>query len=169
VCSGRAPYLLTTASSTRIGHGGPLKKFVWPTALAGIALQIVVVSSAHAGNVVSVISNPKLKVQLTKDEVKDIFLASQTMLLGHHLLLLDQEGLSAVRTEFYRQITGKDPTEMKIYWAEQIFSGRARAPQVLASDQNVIEAVLSNPDAIGYVSGSADTSKVNVVFKLQQQ
>lgn len=128
---------------------------------------LFVAQSAHATAKILVISNLAHKVQLHEDLVKEVFLGTRTIADDWRFIPLDQEMSSPIREEFYLRIAGKTPTEMKIYWAEQIFSGKARAPRVAQGDQGVIHEVESNPNAIGYVTGSVDTSKVNVVLRLE--
>ena len=49
------------------------------------------------------------------------------------------------------------------YWAQRIFSGRDVPPPELDSDEAVIEYVLKNRGAVGYVSPSAKLERAKVL------
>ncbi|MBI4406148.1 MAG: hypothetical protein HY537_18460 [Deltaproteobacteria bacterium] len=120
-----------------------------------------------AADPILVVANPSLKTQLNKEDLKEIFLGNKTMVDSRRVIPVDQARTSKLRKEFYQFLVGKSPVEMNVYWAEQIFSGKARIPSVVPDDQAVIQYVSSNSDAIGYVSRSADTKNVTVLMLLQ--
>jgi ABC-type phosphate transport system substrate-binding protein len=123
--------------------------------------------AAWASVPTSVISNPSHKIHLSKDELKEIYLGLRKNIDDWRVVPLDQKDSSPIRDEFYKLIVGKDQVEMKIFRAEQIFSGKARSLPVFSDDQAVIQEVLNNPGAIGYVNASTDTSKVNVLLRIE--
>src|SRR5688572_4414675 len=104
-------------------------------------LMAPITSVAIAGDPVLVIVNPNAKAELNRDLLKDIFLGTKMNLDGRRVIPVDQDGGSLVREKFYHSLIGKGPTEMKVYWAEQVFSGKARAPRSLTNDQAVIQEV----------------------------
>lgn len=114
-----------------------------------------------------VVSNPAHPIKLDSEEIREVFLGVRTLVKDWRVVPLDQKIDSAIREDFYRTIAGKSPVEMKVYWAEQIFSGKAKAPSTVEDDQAVIKIIHSNLDAIGYVSGSTDTGKLNVILRLK--
>jgi ABC-type phosphate transport system substrate-binding protein len=62
---------------------------------------------------------------------------------------------SDVRRRFSEEVLGRSQVAVKNYWQQMIFSGRGLPPPELSSDDEVVQFVLRNPGAIGYVSGDA--------------
>ncbi len=70
------------------------------------------------------------------------------------------------RKVFYESLTGRSISQINAYWSRIRFTGRSKMPTQLESNDEVIQAVLSNPNAIGYVSKSALTDKVKVIYEV---
>ena len=135
--------------------------------LSLLFLLVLLQSPTHAlAEEILVITNATKRVELSKEDCRDIFLGTKTLFEGWRPAPVDQDKTSALREQFYK-IMGFSPTQLKAYWAEQVFTGRARQPQLQFNNEAVIQKVLSDPNAIGYVSSGADTSKVNVALRLQ--
>jgi ABC-type phosphate transport system substrate-binding protein len=68
---------------------------------------------------------------------------------------VDQRYSAPVREVFTREIHGKNPARIRSYWNRLIFSGRGAPPPERDSDEDVVDFVLKNRGAIGYVSARA--------------
>ncbi len=103
-------------------------------------------------------------MDLPREQVARFFLKKTTSWPDRRPVVpIDQPESSALRQAFSRLVLDKEITEIKAYWQQQIFSGRAVPPAVRAGDEQVIDAVRESAGAIGYVSPQADTSGVKVV------
>jgi len=71
----------------------------------------------------------------------------------------------SLRRSFSHTVLGEMPEEMDAYWSTQYFHGIS-PPYVLASEQAVVEFVVTTPGAIGYVSATAINSHVHVLLYL---
>jgi ABC-type phosphate transport system substrate-binding protein len=65
---------------------------------------------------------------------------------------VDQSLASPVRVSFSKTVLGMSVGEIRDYWMNQTLSGAEPPPSVRSSDREVLEAVKSEPGAIGYVS-----------------
>ncbi len=63
---------------------------------------------------------------------------------------------SSTRKAFSKEILDRPLDAVKNYWQQMIFSGRDLPPIELRSEQAVIKYVISNKNAVGYVSDGAD-------------
>jgi hypothetical protein len=61
-----------------------------------------------------------------------------------------------VRARFSQQVLGRSVGAVQAYWQQRIFSGSDIPPPEVDSDQKVVDFVLRNEGAVGYVSGSAN-------------
>ena len=55
--------------------------------------------------------------------------------------------------------------QLKAQWARQIFTGGAKPPKEMASDDEILKFVANTPGAIAYM----DSSKVNKTVKVIKQ
>jgi ABC-type phosphate transport system substrate-binding protein len=68
-----------------------------------------------------------------------------------------------VRERFDDQVLHKTPAQLRAYWTQQIFSGKAVPPPEADSVADAIAYVLQNKGAIAYVPAEVDTGKAKVV------
>lgn len=112
-----------------------------------------------------VVNSAAADASITADQAADVFLGKVSSLpSGHKTVPVDQGEGSAPRNEFYDKVTKKDAAQLKAYWSRLIFTGKGQPPKELSDDAEVLQLVSSNPNIIGYVSGSANTSGVKVLF-----
>ena len=122
------------------------------------ALALVAATSAQAELVVIV--NPAAG-NLTTDQVADIFLGRNTAFTP-----VDQAEGSAVRAEFYKKATGRDPAQVKAVWSRLVFSGKGQPPKEHADAAAVKKAVAADPKAVGYIDKSALDGSVKAALTL---
>lgn len=133
--------------------------------LAALTALLVTSSLAQAG-VVVVMSAKSDVASLSKAQVSQIYLAKTDALPnGRVAKPIDQAEGSAVRNEFYEKVADKNAAQMKAYWSQLTFTGKAQPPRKVAGDAAVKEALADNPAAVGYISDGAVDSSVKVVFK----
>ena len=133
-------------------------KFSIAAALIGAALVTAVPAMAE----VVVIVNPKAAdSSMTKDQVAQYFLGKSSALTP-----VDQpEG--ALRAEFYKKVTDKDPSQAKALWSKLVFTGKATMPKEAGDSAAVKKAVANDPKAIGYIDKSAVDASVKAVYTVQ--
>lgn len=133
--------------------------------MALLAALLSVASVAQAG-VVVVMSSKSDVSSLSKAQVSQIFLAKTDALPnGRVAKPVDQAEGSAVRNEFYTKVADKSAAQMKAYWSQLTFTGKAQPPRKVSGDAAVKAALGENPAAIGYISDGAVDGSVKVVFK----
>jgi ABC-type phosphate transport system substrate-binding protein len=77
---------------------------------------------------------------------------------------IDQPESSAIRGEFYKKVTDKEPAQAKALWSKLVFTGKATLPKEVPSSADVKKAVAADPKAIGYIEKSAVDASVKVVL-----
>jgi ABC-type phosphate transport system substrate-binding protein len=111
---------------------------------------------------VVVIVNPANAANIDEEQIAKIFLGqTKTFSNGTEAVPIDQKE-GALREEFGNKLLKKNPAQLKAQWARQIFTGGAKPPKELASDDEILKFVASNPGAIAYI----DSSKVNKTVKV---
>jgi ABC-type phosphate transport system substrate-binding protein len=68
-----------------------------------------------------------------------------------------------VRERFTHDVLKKTPAQLKNYWNQQIFSGKAVPPHEVGSTADLIEYVIASPGAVGYLPAGADPGEAKVI------
>ena len=140
--------------------------FSKPSVPALIALVLLVWACSVRAEL-AVIVNPQSGVdQLGRSQVINIFLASNREFPnGEPAVPIDLSPGSPENARFYRALVNRNTQQMSAYWARLVFSGKASPPLRANSWKEVIQAVATNRNAIGYVeSEHVDPARVRVVF-----
>jgi hypothetical protein len=118
------------------------------------SLVFFVASMISAADI-KVIANSSVKAtHVSIDELKRIFLATDTSLEGGHVVPVFEKG-GAIHEAFLKQYLGKTDAALNIYYRSLVFTGKAFMPKILASDAEVAAYVAKTKGAIGYVEVGA--------------
>lgn len=102
---------------------------------------------------IGVIVNPELGSTISKEDIARIYLGKQSQLAdGTSIIPLDIDSGHPAYTQFSRQVLNKTPTQLRAYWARQIFSGGSRPPKSVNNQQQLIKMVRSDKQCIAYVT-----------------
>lgn len=128
--------------------------------------SLLLLSAAAArADVVVVVSAKAAVATLSKSQVSDVFLGkTATFPDGGQAVPVDQPVGAAEHDEFHEKVTGKSGSQLKSYWAKQLFSGKGTPPKEVSGDAEIRKLVAANPNMIGYIDKSAVDSSVKVVF-----
>ena len=90
---------------------------------------------------------------MSKEEVAKIFLKKTgTWESGESVAPVELPATTRTREPFARVILGKSLPQVKSYWQQQIFSGRAVPPPEKQTESDVVAFVRANANAIGYIA-----------------
>ncbi len=104
--------------------------------------------------------------RLTKEQAVNIFMGRYGQLpSGITALPLDEIGSKAV---FYRALVGKELPDVNSYRARLMFSGLGSPPRQTDSPDEVIETVIDNKGAIGYIDKAKVDRRVKVILDLSR-
>lgn len=121
--------------------------------LFGLLLSAPVASAQQSAGYNIVVNAANPTSSLTSEQVSRLLLKRETKWQnGQTVLPVDLPYTSPVRERLTRALHGKSVEEMKAYWQQMIFSGRAVPPLEQTSDREVLDYVRANVNAIGYVA-----------------
>jgi ABC-type phosphate transport system substrate-binding protein len=97
---------------------------------------------------------------LSKDEVAKLFLKKTvSWKSGQSAAPVELPATAKVRESFAREVLNKSVAQVRSYWQQQIFSGRDVPPPEKPTEDDVLAYVRANPNAIGYVSRTANIGR----------
>lgn len=129
-----------------------------------IAMLLALAGNIAAAEVVVVVSPQNPTTTLSRSEVSNIFLGKINRFPnGQPAVPIDQPETSQPRKEFYRDVSNKQPADIKAYWSRMIFTGRGQPPMVVEGDEQVKKSLTGRPDGIGYIDRAAVDDSVKVL------
>ena len=116
----------------------------------GAVTVAVLVALMAQGNACAgeVIAHPS--VNLSPDDVRDVFLGEKQLAGDLRLIPVDN---SAIQAEFLAKVLQTDAKKYAARWTKKTFREGITAPALKGSDAEVTAYVRATPGAIGYVSG----------------
>ncbi len=130
-----------------------------------LALCCALATGAVHAEVV-VIAHPDTPVkQIDSGQAAQIFLKqAQTWPDGRPIAPVDIKDGSPLRSEFYTRIVGRNPGQMRAYWARQMFTGMGVPPKEVADAADVVKLVGRTPGTVGYVGANSVDPSVKVIL-----
>lgn len=79
---------------------------------------------------------------------------------------LDQRRDGPAREAFYRALTGMDIARINSYWARLHFTGQVQPPLAVGDDADVVQRLLADPSAVGYLTREPLDPNLRVALRL---
>lgn len=134
---------------------------------------LAALSALPAGAEVVVISSTRNTIDhVSRDDVSYIFMGRYRKWPdGSTAHPLDLDADSPIRKTFYRQLVDKSLEEINAYWARLVFAGRTTPPVETRGQEELLEKVANNPQAIGYIdraylNRSAQARNIKILLAL---
>ena len=129
-----------------------------------LGMLLALAGNIAAAEVVTVVSPQNPTTALSKSEVSNIFLGKINRFPnGQPAVPIDQPEDSQQRKDFYRDVSNKQPADIKAYWSRMIFTGRGQPPMVVDGDEQVKKTLAGRPDGVGYIDRAAVDDSVKVL------
>lgn len=119
----------------------------WLISLSLLLPQIIV-----AGEI-AVIAHPSVaSVAVSQVKLINLFLIPGTTWADSQVAVpIDLIAPAQIKADFYRLAFGRSPSQLRAYWARQVFSGMGAPPIEVSSAPEVVRLVANTLGAIGYV------------------
>jgi ABC-type phosphate transport system substrate-binding protein len=143
-----------------------MSRICFLAALAIFAAGVLPTRAAFAEEI-AVIVNPANSIStLSPEDLARLFLGRATTFPnGQRAIPVNQAPASTVRVAFDQALLGKSQSQIRAFWATQMFSGAGVPPAEAPDDAAVLARVSADANAIGYVAASKVTGDVKVVLK----
>ena len=123
-------------------------------------------TAAQAQHVQVIVSADSPILELSEQDVRQIFTARRLRLGDQRLTVAVNPGDADVYERLARTLTGRSARAFGLLWLQAGFQQAAPEPKVVEDDADMIRYVLSTPGAVGYVSPADLPDGVRVVHRL---
>lgn len=115
----------------------------------------------------SVIVNKSNDAELNNDNIGRVFLGRDNSFPnGKSAEAINLADSNNVRQAFDKEVVGRSTSQVNSHWAKVTFTGKGTPPKVM-TEQEVLNYVSSNENAIGYVPSNMVNDSVKVVVTFQ--
>lgn len=129
-----------------------------------ITTLFVFTSFSYAQNYQIIINISNSTSSLSRTDISAFLLKKKTKWADNTKVApVDLSSKSSVRGDFSKAIHKKSTSQVRAFWQQSVFSGKATPPREMKDDAAVIAFVKSNKGAIGYISASTAADGVKVI------
>lgn len=117
---------------------------------------------------IAVVVHPSNQTSLTQDELVRLYTGKLSAFAdGSSAVPVNLADAAPLRADFDQKALGRSSSQIKAYWSKLVFTGKGTPPKEVASDNEVLALVATNPNLIGYVSTEAVSDQVKVLLTLE--
>jgi len=128
-----------------------------------IILSLFLATTAWAET--AVIVHPSNSQAIDQKAINKLFLGKvKSFPDGSTALPINQPAGSEIRTGFDGTVLNKTSSQVKAYWSQLLFTGKANPPKEVASDAEMKQLIASNPSTIGYIDAANVDSTIKVIL-----
>ena len=130
-----------------------------------ILTSLWLTAAAQAG--ILIIAHPANSNTISAEELQRIYTGKTSSFAnGDAAVPLNLADDNTLRAQFDQKALGRSSSQVKAYWSKLVFTGKGTPPKEVSSEAEMLKLVSSNPNLLGYVDSSADTSGVKVLLSL---
>lgn len=128
-------------------------------------LNLLALPSYSAAEYIVIVHPESTVSVISKRELKRIFLGKSRKIDGYNkkIQAINLPENDASRSEFIYHVLKKTKQQLRSYWVNSVFSGKARPPVVAKDTVNMKQLVSSNLNAIGYIDKKHLDQSVKIV------
>ncbi len=131
------------------------------------ATGLLLAATLASAEVVVIVSSESSISNASAKELQQLFLGKRDYVGGVEATPIDQEEGNDVRDEFYTKVIDKSPSHLNAYWSRLIFTGKGAPPKQYFDDSEVIEVIMGDKNAVGYIDSASVTEGVKVIYTAQ--
>lgn len=129
-----------------------------------ICTNTIFVVQAFAEEILLVCNKSVPVESLDKKQVRAIFLGKEIEWENKDKIVITILKIKKLHKIFLDKYVGMTPSKYRTYWKQMVFTGkRSSTPEVLETEEQLIEYVAKTDGAIGYVSSNVNTDTVRVI------
>ncbi|MDO6764024.1 substrate-binding domain-containing protein [Agarivorans sp. 1_MG-2023] len=112
-----------------------------------------------------VISHAEKQAELSSKQIRSIFsLREKNWPDGQVIELVVMKDNSELHKQFCLDALKLFPYQLSRIWERQIYTGTAIAPTIVDSEQEMLDTIIKNPNAIGYVSQEVSNEDLHSII-----
>ena len=135
------------------------------TLFFSLILSAIIGFPASANSSIVVVGNTGNKqIQLNRQQVRNLFMGGA---LPYDLEAVALPPENQTRVLFNSRVVGLTESRIQSYWAQMRFTGRKKEPKEVDTERAILEYVMKNPGAVGYLpAGISIPDELTVLYSV---
>ncbi|ABG42606.1 conserved hypothetical protein [Paraglaciecola sp. T6c] len=131
-----------------------------------VTCWLVLTPSLKAAEAIIVVANTSDKsLQLNRLQVRNLFMGGA---LPYDLDAIALPPENQTRVLFNTKVVGLTESRIQSYWAQMRFTGRKKAPREFSNEQSMLEYLINNAGAVGYLpEGISVPNELTVLYTVR--
>lgn len=139
-----------------------MRHITYITIILIFVLSSINLVSAQEYKIIVNSANPN--TTFSKKEISEIFLKKKSKWSDNTAALpIDLSSGSPLRAVFSKDIHNKSVSQIRAFWQQSVFSGKASPPVELENDAAVINYIKTHKGAVGYISAKTNPADVKTI------
>ena len=131
--------------------------------IMSVLMTVFVPSMLFAGEVVVIANKNVPDSQLTKDDVKAIFLGEKTKWSNDTKISFVVLKTPDDQEKFMKEYVGKSSSQFNNFWKQQVFTGKGKMPETFDDVKALLDYVARTDGAVAYISSDSPADNVKKV------
>lgn len=131
--------------------------------VALISVSGLFVSVSFAADIAIIANNSVSDASLSKGAIKDIYTGKQVKWSDGSKIHMSAQKKNDTHKAFTKGFVAKSPSQFRMFWKKQVFTGKGKAPKAFKSDAAIMKYVAETDGAIGYVSSGVAVDGVKTI------
>lgn len=131
--------------------------------LSIVVLFFIFPSLIMAGEIIVIANKNVPESQLTKDDVKAIYLGEKTKWSNDTKVTFVVLKTTEDQEKFMKDFVGKTPSQFNNFWKQQVFTGKGKIPDAFDDVKALLDFVAKTDGAIAYISSDAPADNVKKI------
>jgi len=129
-----------------------------------ISLLLLSLSSlCLAGDYVLLINPVNPAESISRDDLTDILLGKKTTWADGQKIKIAVYKKGEAHRALLKDTVKKSPMQFSLYWKKILFSGSGTPIQIVNNEQEMIDFIIKNPTAIGYIAAAGKIEQLKVI------
>lgn len=124
-------------------------------------------SSVIAADIIIVANKNVKQSQLSKDEIKFIFLGRKKKWDDDARIIFVVYKSKDYQEEFMQDFLGRTPEQFDHYWKQNVFTGNGQMPTVFDKTEDLVDFISNTEASIGYLPSDAHIGNLKII-KIEQ-
>lgn len=146
-----------------------MKKLTQIIAILILAIITATVQAEEQETLVVVVNKANPVEQLSRSELIDLFMGKYVAFPNDSKAIpVELKGEHEIKINFYQKLVGMPLSRVNAYWSRLHFTGRKRTAIFQPNEAALINFIIANEQAIGYMPQSHITKDLKVVYILNE-
>ncbi len=119
---------------------------------------------SHADEIILICNKDNPENSIDSEWIRNVYVGNITKWGNNDKITITIMKDKSLHKTFLKQYVKRSPSQFKAVWKTKLFTGKAKMPTEIKTAGEMIDFIVNNEGAIGYVRSDTNTDKVKTLF-----